>query len=250
MQRRDLILAAAILLVSSVGRTQAPCPPAGLSVAGGSSSASTPCPASGSTYSTNFTATENPLSESGKWVDGKASGAWNNPLSAAGKAYASVRSGLTGSRYDDSIAHLSSSFIDFNPNQYAQATVFRASGYSPSGSHEVELLLRFQIAPNNARGYEILWGVTGYLAIVRWNGPLGDYTPLLENYKSRTGAVEGDVLRAEITGTTIRSTGMAHSSPRVHRMPPGQRSTGHRVLASRLVHPGKSWLENFKAGNL
>ena len=101
--------------------------------------------------------------------------------SGSGEAYGSVRSGATGSRYDDDIASLNTSFLSFNANQYAQASVYRAKGYSPSGSHEVELLLRFQICPNNARGYEVLWGAGGFLAIVRWNGPLSSYTPLLDN---------------------------------------------------------------------
>ena len=207
MKRRDSILISIILLVPSLGRSQLPCPPTQFGVAGGTSSASAPCPAaSGSTYSTNFATAENPLSEGGKWVDGKAAGInWNNPVSAFGKVYASVRSGLSGSRYDDSIAHLSNGFIAFNANQYAQATVFRANGYSPTGGHEAELLLHFQITANSARGYEILWGVTGYLAIVRWNGPLGNYTPI---YDPGPGSIpvpqDGDVLRAEVAGNIIK----------------------------------------------
>jgi hypothetical protein len=205
MKRRDLILASAFFLVPTLGRTQAPCPPAQLSVAGGTSSASTPCP-TGSTYSTNFATAENPLSEGGKWVDGKAVGVnWNNPQSAFGKAYASVLSGLSGSRYDDSIAHLATSLRTFAPNQYAQGTVFKASGYTTAGGHELELLLRFSIVNGNAHGYEVLWGIAGYMAVVRWNGALGDYTPV---YDPGNGSIpvpqDGDVLRAEITGNIIK----------------------------------------------
>jgi hypothetical protein len=148
---------------------------------------------------------ENPLSEGRQWVNGKAVGLdWNNPLTVPGRALASVNSGLGVSRYDDSIAHLSTSVATFTPNQFAQGTVYKAAGYSPSGSHEVELLLRFQTAAHNARGYEVLWGITGYIAIVRWNGPLGGYTPL---YDPGAGSIsvplDGDVLRAQITGDTI-----------------------------------------------
>jgi len=55
-------------------------------------------------------------------------------------------------------------------------------------SHEIELLLHFQITASNARGYEVLWGVTGECNIVRWNGPLGNYTPLLSVSGPNIGA--------------------------------------------------------------
>ncbi|HKE92690.1 MAG TPA: hypothetical protein VKB34_00175, partial [Povalibacter sp.] len=156
------------------------------------------------TYSTSFDATENPLSEGGKWIAGKSvGGAWNNPQTASGYAFASVRSGASGSRYDDSIAVLSSSAQAFKANQYAEGTVYLASGYS-GASHEVELLLRFSIGSQDAHGYEILWGLPGYIAIVRWNGPLGNYTPLYDPGKGSIAVPkDGDVLRAEINGSII-----------------------------------------------
>ncbi len=155
-------------------------------------------------YSTRFEVAENPISDGGKWVTGKAIGLdWNDPLAASGKAFASVVSGSTGKRYDDSIGHLSSAF-SFKSNQYAQATVSRAPGYSPKSKHEIELLLRFRITPHNARGYEILWGHEGDLAIVRWNGPYGDYTVLDKKGRGPGSPTEGDVLRAEIIGSVIR----------------------------------------------
>jgi hypothetical protein len=159
----------------------------------------------GSGYSTGFPSSENPLSEGGKWVTGKTVGLdWNDPRSDPGRVYASTLCGLGSSRYDDNIAHLDTSYSTFTPNQYAQATVFKVAGYSTSGGHEVELLLRFEITAHSARGYEILWGISGYMAIVRWNGPLGDYTPL---YDPGAGSIsvpnDGDVFRAEISGNTI-----------------------------------------------
>ncbi len=213
-------------------------------------SVTTSATASGS-YSTNFPATENPISEGGKWIDGKVVGGnWNNPQTSSGKAYASVRSGLSGSRYDDSIAHLSTSFIDFNPNQYAQATVFRVNGYSPTGGHEVELLLRFQITANNARGYEILWGAPGYLAIVRWNGPLGNYTPLLDNVQIGPAA-EGDVLRAEISGSIIkvyRNGSLVATGPSDSTWADGQPGIGFWPVDSST--PQNYGWKTFEAGNL
>jgi hypothetical protein len=137
------------------------------------------------------------LSEGGKWVNGKDAGIdWNNAQSAAGKGIATAFS-LT---YDDNIAVLTTSFP---ANQYAQGTVFRAPGYSPGVSHELELLLHFQITPHSARGYEVLWAQDGGMAIVRWNGPVGDYTALIEA-PNIAPAVDGDVLRAEIVDGVIK----------------------------------------------
>jgi chitodextrinase len=157
----------------------------------------------GSSYSTSFDQTENPISEGGKWVNGRTNGIdWNDGATADGNVHASVLTGADGSRYSDNIAHLSPSFKVFNPNQYAQGTIYRVPGYS--ASHEVELLLRFSISDHDAQGYEILWGVTGYLAIVRWNGQLGEYTVL---YGTSVGDVpvpqDGDVMRAEMRGSMI-----------------------------------------------
>ena len=205
MKRRECILGSAGVLVPVLSRAQSPCMPPLVAVAGGGS-ATTECRAvAADRYATDFAATENPLSEGGSWVCGKAVGLGrNNPLSLAGRASASVRSGASGSRYDDSIAHLSSSLVAVREDQYAQGTVYRASGYSPASSkHEIELLLRFEITAHGARGYEILWGHDGDFAIVRWNGPLGDYTDLGVNGPGPGVAVDGDVLRAEMTGNLI-----------------------------------------------
>lgn len=204
MKRRDLILASAGLLVPALGRAAQPCPPPQVSASGGGSAA-TNCPLipSGS-YSTNFGAIENPISEGGRWVNGKVAGlSWNNVRTDSGKAYASQFVGLSGSRYDDCLAHLNTSFA---ANQYAQGTVSRVSGYrNRSDKHEIELLLRFQITANSARGYEVLWGQDGEIYVVRWNGPLGSYTALSSIPNSPANmAVDGDVLRAEIVGSVIR----------------------------------------------
>jgi hypothetical protein len=146
-------------------------------------------------YSTNFAGSENPISEAGAWTNGGAVGLdWQNIAKNNGLAYASNFS----SGYNDCIAHLSG----FNPNQYAEATVHLASGYRPATSHEVELLLRFAITAHNARGYEINWSWDGsYAQIVRWNGPLNDFTYLSSG--TFGALVEGDVIRATAVGSTI-----------------------------------------------
>lgn len=157
--------------------------------------------APGGGYTTTFPGTENPIDEGGRWITGKADGLdWNDPMTEPGRAHASVMSG-DPSRYNDSIGRLTTTF---DADQYAEGVVYRETGYAPPGGHEVELLLRFSITPHDAHGYEVLWGATGYLAVVRWNGPLADYTPLYDPGLPGIGpAAPGDLLRAEIRGTTI-----------------------------------------------
>jgi RNA polymerase sigma factor (sigma-70 family) len=150
-----------------------------------------------STYSTNFRLTENPISEGGIWVRGGVEGLdWNNPKTASGHATASV----AASRYNDCIAHPNRP--SFHADQYAQGTVYLANGYTGNGGkHGVELLLRFSISAHDAHGYEVLWGTSGGISVVRWNGPPGNFTSLWEGPAPKPA--DGDVLRAEIAGRTI-----------------------------------------------
>jgi hypothetical protein len=79
--------------------------------------------------------------------------------------------------------------------------VYRAAGYAPSGYHEIELLVRFQITAHSARGYEVLFSITdANVAIVRWNGPLGSYASL---GKTTSAVQDGDVIRVQMSGSNI-----------------------------------------------
>jgi hypothetical protein len=158
---------------------------------------STPVVAAGDTYVTSFPRAENPLSDSGRWINGGDAGLdWQNVRTVPGKAFATD----FAAGYNDDIAVLSTSL---SPNQFAQGTVSRAADYNAAVKHEIELLLRFRIEPHRARGYEILWGMNGEIYIVRWNGPLNSYTALAG--RANMGpAREGDRLRAEVFGPMIR----------------------------------------------
>lgn len=148
-------------------------------------------------YSTNFLAIENPISENGVWVTGLANGIdWNDVRKENGFAYgANVSAG-----YDDCLAHLKG----FPPNHFSQATLHVASNYTPPSSHEIELLLRFEITAKNARGYEINCGWNGaYSQIVRWNGALNDFTYLNPTGPGFGALKEGDVIKATAIGNTI-----------------------------------------------
>jgi hypothetical protein len=163
-------------------------------------------------FSTVFPAVENPLSQGGIWQRGLQEGLnWTDPKVTANGCVASTTP--TPNRYDDDIAHLKASAYPFTGNQYAQGTVYCSAGYTGGGgSHEIELLLRFSITANNAAGYEILWGhgpSVAYCALVRWNGPEGNYTALWDpasavgSYTNAPPTYQnGDVFRVEITGTT------------------------------------------------
>ena len=198
---RRLMLAmfvAPLLACSSTRDPAKPCPSAsGVSTESGTDAANCPHQATAG-YSTTFPGTERPLSDGNSWSTGKSVGLdWNDVQTTPGKAFGADFA--TG--YNDCIAVLKKSFA---PDQYAEGTVHREAGYSPNTSHEIELLLRFQITPHNARGYEVLWGHTGEVNVVRWNGPLGDYTPLIATSGPNIGAaVDGDVLRAEVVGGVI-----------------------------------------------
>jgi len=172
---------------------------------GGRKEDSRRCQPASASYSTTFQRSENPLSEDGRWTTGKATGIlWNDVQTARGRAFASNHVGAGKVlRYADPIAHLNTSF---GPDQFAMGTVFRLPNYKNTrDKHEVELLLRFKISPNLARGYEVLWGQDGGICVVRWNGPLAGYTQLGDCSPDMPSAeaVDGDVLRAEITGNRV-----------------------------------------------
>lgn len=157
-------------------------------------------------YSTSFSLTENPISEGGVWQRGAAEGLdWNNPQTNGVGAFG----GAFTLGFDDAIAHLKTSQRAYAANQYVQAVVKRTSGYFPPASdHEIELLTRFSISANDAHGYETLFGLNqsqGYIAVVKWLGTLGSYTPVWDpGAGSISPLVDGDTVRVENTGNAIR----------------------------------------------
>jgi hypothetical protein len=166
----------------------------------GVSSAPSASAAASRTYTTNFTLTENPISEGGKWINGAAVGLdWSNVQTTPGFAF-----DVSGAGYNDGTALLAG---DWGPDQTAQATV-RCKNPSSSIYQEVELRLRSSLSAHVATGYEInarcLRGnAASYLYIVRWNGKLGDFTTLAGATGAQYGVTNGDVLKATIIGKDI-----------------------------------------------
>lgn len=171
---------------------------------GGSGPSPTPTPKGANNYTTSFPVAETPISEGGVWTTGLATGLqWADPATAVGLAYG-TQVAHAPPPYDDSIAHLNG----FPPNHYARATMSRSG---PVVGLEVELLLRFKITPNNARGYEI----DGYLGgnaihVVRWNGRRNDFTDLSGAITTNVTFNDGDVWYAEMVGNviTVKNNGL------------------------------------------
>jgi hypothetical protein len=158
------------------------------------------------TYTTNFSLAENPISEAGNWTNGQADGLdWTNVRTTPGFAFGTEFGGHRPApqMYDDSTALLTGTW---RPNQTAEATV-RAVSPNEKIYEEVELRLRSVLSPHKATGYEILFrasrSANAYCEIVRWNGPLGDFTYLSRAKGPQCGVGTGDVVKATIMGSVI-----------------------------------------------
>jgi hypothetical protein len=160
--------------------------------------------AAGTASSTNFPLTENPISEGGKWITGKAFGLdWSDVATQPGLAFG-TQTGSGG--YNDSLAILNG---NWSADQSGTATVHSVNQVGGNVFEEVEILLRFAIGAHSARGYEInfrsLNSTESYTQIVRWNGPLGSFTLLDARGGSSYGIRDGDTVKATIVGNTITS---------------------------------------------
>jgi hypothetical protein len=144
------------------------------------------------TYTTNFDGTENPISENGAWVHNGLD--WKPVQKVNGVAFG-TQTGTGG--YDDSYAHLSG----FPPNQSGSGVIQRFAG--SSGIHEVEIHLRWSDSAHSAKGYECLLSYdASYAQLVRWNGPLGNFTYIGWAAKAPMPKT-GDTFSASITGNLI-----------------------------------------------
>ena len=151
-------------------------------------------------YTTNFSATENPISEGGIWANGATTGLdWKNVRTSGGVAFGTQTGTDT---YRDSTALLLGTW---SPDQSVTGVVHTVD-QTAAIYQEVEFRLRSTLAPHVNSGYEVNFRCTHdgsqYVEIVRWNGPAGDF-----DYVAKTmgpGISDGDTLKAEIIGTTIR----------------------------------------------
>ena len=155
-------------------------------------------------YHSNFQATENPLSESGKWINGGTAGLdWANVQTTPGLAFGTNVSGAPP--FNDSTAVLTGAW---GSNQMAQATVYTVN-QTRTLAEEVELRLRTTITAHSITGYEFDYRVTSdgsqYINIVRWNGALNNFTYLTHDPCTvcGPGLHNGDSIKATAVGSTL-----------------------------------------------
>jgi hypothetical protein len=153
------------------------------------------------TYTTTFPLTENPISESGMWINGGTVGLdWCNVQTNGGSPGLAYGTETGSINYNDSTALLTGTW---GPNQTVTATVYTTITGN-SNYEEVELRVRSSLSAHNCTGYEINFSVNPsnpYVQIVRWNGAFGSFTLL--NATGSYGAKNGDVIKATANGNTI-----------------------------------------------
>jgi len=160
-------------------------------------------------YSTDFPLRERPLSEGGKWLNGRANGLdWADVATIPGFAFGME---IGGSRpepqkYDDSTALLAGVW---GPNQTVQATVHNVNpNQDDKVWEEVEIRLRSTVSRHTCTGYEIMFRCSkipkAYCNIARWEGPLGKFTYLKNMGGSKYGVKDGDVVKASMIGNLIK----------------------------------------------
>jgi hypothetical protein len=156
-------------------------------------------------YTTSFPSTENPISESGMWINGGTTGInWTNVQTTPGLAFGTMPGILSGvGVYADSTAVLAG---NWGPNQTATATILISDASGLSGVfEECELRLRTTVTAGSITGYEINASASinpnnFYMQIVRWDGPLGSFTQLSGSTQQ---FASGDTITATISGSTI-----------------------------------------------
>jgi hypothetical protein len=162
-----------------------------------------PAEATARTYTTDFPATEDPISEDGRWLGGQTVGlAWADFRSTPGLAFGK-QLGTSLGLYDDSIALLAGTW---GPDQTVQATV-KTLNQDDGIFEELELRLRSTVTPGSSTGYECLFSArsssNAYVQIVRWNGPFADFTLLDGRGGSSVALNNGDTIQCTIHGSII-----------------------------------------------
>ena len=165
---------------------------------------------SAQSYNTSFPATENPISQGGKWVSGSAAGTncggfsgqcWNDVQTENGLATNTGDnincSGNPGSDCNDASATLTGTW---GPNQTMCATVTIGS-IGRTDVDEVEIHLNSVISSQSITQYEFTYSTQSspYNGFVRWNGPIGSFTSLGNGSSNPPELVTGDIICATHT---------------------------------------------------
>src|SRR5262249_25458553 len=133
-------------------------------------------------YFTTFPLTENPISESESWTDGGATGLdWANVQTTPGLSFCTGPGNAVTYLNAHPRAVLKGVWAS---DQQVQATVKVRRAYGKACCKEVELLIRMTITRNSITAYELNCSVVRaqqYLTLVRWNGPLNNFTYLVRS---------------------------------------------------------------------
>ena len=157
-------------------------------------------------WDTSFNFTEAPISQSGAWLHNATP--WSlvdtsSSVVAGGAAYGTQTG--TG-QFDDSYAYLAGVW---GANQGGQVIVHLDGAISHASTHEIEILLRVQDSSTQVTAYECNLAYDGsYAEIVRWNGPLGNFTYVAPQGSGGPGpgvVATGGIFSAHIIGNTITS---------------------------------------------
>ncbi len=154
-------------------------------------------------YTTHFELNESPISENGNWINGSTTGLdWGYVSTSGGQTH--THPGTAA--YADATALLTGKW---GANQVATAVVgsITKACFNDTCWPEVELRLHSTLSPHQCTGYEITFSLLpndrAYLIIVRWNGPLADFSYLLNQKGIQYHATTGDVIKATIVGNVI-----------------------------------------------
>jgi hypothetical protein len=155
-------------------------------------------------YSWDMAQDENPASNGGAWQTHGSDG-WQHWKTLGGKA----QTPATQENFDDAYSFLSG----FGPNYIAEATVFKQVGYTPPGSHEIEILGRVSKPDaTHTKAYELLYGtndIGNYIQIMKWDGTVAqtgpEYFTEIDNFvdTSPPALHTGDILRGVFSGPNI-----------------------------------------------
>jgi hypothetical protein len=154
-------------------------------------------------YTSNFPLAQNPISENGNWIGGKTAGLdWSDFQSTPGLAFGK-EPGNSSPPHDDSIALLTGTWA---ANQQVEAKV-KTINQNDSIFEELEIRLRSTITAHSSTGYECLFSArtssNAYVQIVRWNGPLGNFTLIDARGGTAYALNNGDTIKCTINDSTI-----------------------------------------------
>lgn len=162
-----------------------------------------PPPVLGPPYTTTFPFTENPMRESGVWLEGLSDGLdWGDVQTVPGHAYGTTIS-VYPTDLNDSTAILKGSWP---ANQTVQSTLITGNRQNGTIYEEVEHRLRSTLSAHSSTGYEITFSLRNdgsqYIQVNRWDGPLNGFV-LLHSMTTPPILANGDVLKSSISGTLI-----------------------------------------------